>query len=149
MDRFVELQPAGQVIIVRRQPFQMRVAVIDALQQISRQDRTFRADRYEMIAVTKLHNSTRVKTRSIWNNIVMATATISTITALQAQATANYFLLTQLGDRMVANDPTLDSVKGGLERARLAFLPIHRPHRWSRRNISQHDNRKHRVAHSA
>jgi hypothetical protein len=38
----------------------------------------------------------------------MATATVSIITALQAQATANYFLLTQLGDRLGAEDPIFD-----------------------------------------
>jgi hypothetical protein len=42
----------------------------------------------------------------------MATATVSTITALEAQAKANYFLLTQLGDRLVANDPVLDAGAG-------------------------------------
>lgn len=42
----------------------------------------------------------------------MATATVSTITALQAQATANYFLLTQLGDRLVADNPAIDSAVG-------------------------------------
>ncbi|HMV83054.1 MAG TPA: hypothetical protein PLD20_07500 [Blastocatellia bacterium] len=42
----------------------------------------------------------------------MATATVSIITALQAQARANYFLLTQLGDRLVADDPLPDSAAG-------------------------------------
>lgn len=39
----------------------------------------------------------------------MATVTIPKITALQAQAKANYFLLTRLGDRFVADDPALDA----------------------------------------
>lgn len=42
----------------------------------------------------------------------MATATVSTITALQAQATANYFLLTRLGDRLAADDPVIDAAAG-------------------------------------
>ena len=49
---------------------------------------------------------------TIWGNTAMATATVSTITALQAQAQANYFLLTQVGDRLVANDPVLDTGVG-------------------------------------
>jgi len=42
----------------------------------------------------------------------MITVAIPKITAIQAQAEANYFLLTHLGDRFVADDPSLDSVTG-------------------------------------
>ena len=42
----------------------------------------------------------------------MAEMIVPAITALQAQAQANYFLLTHLGDRFVADDPVLDAEAG-------------------------------------
>lgn len=42
----------------------------------------------------------------------MTTIPVPTVTALRAQATANYFLLTQWGDRFVADAPTLDAAVG-------------------------------------
>jgi hypothetical protein len=46
------------------------------------------------------------------NNVTMAIATVPTITALQAQAIANYFLLTRLGDRLVADYPVINLEAG-------------------------------------
>jgi hypothetical protein len=88
------------------------VQVVNSLQQIGGKDCAFRADRGEMLTMAKLHKSKRTKLSSMWDNVTMATATVSTITALQAQAAANYFLLTQLGDRLVADDPMIDTVAG-------------------------------------
>ena len=57
IDRLVEFQTAGEVVIIRRQALELRVAFIDALQQVGGQNGAFRADGGKEVSFTKLHKS--------------------------------------------------------------------------------------------